>query len=428
MRYNLFKSLSLPLILLASSLHFSPSVKAQTEQAKSVRDFLDSLGVNVHIEKRSTPYYVEFSSILKPRLIELGIHHIRDSIWYSDIPKDSLVRNRFLELSQFGIRADIIIDTKQKIFPKDIEIILKNYSDSIELIEGPNEWDLSLKKPSTYYNNLQFPNNLIQIQRDIYKTVVGKLPVLAPSIVRKHSAKLVGLVPCDFANIHTYVASTHPGHPMLDTEAIPHAFINCPKKPVIVTEAGWHTAINAPNPGIPEDVHAKYIPRVFLEHFNRGIKRTYIYEFIDQRVNPLDKEANFGLLRYDGSPKPAFIALKNLISLLNDSRISFTPTSLDYTISGNTDNIHHTLLQKNNGDFFLIMWQEVQSYDRHKKIYLNIPDKPIQVILKTPIKLAVTYLPNNSFFPPQPVRAWNNPSTLSLKISDQIQVIKLIQK
>ncbi|NJN38104.1 MAG: hypothetical protein HC790_04210 [Acaryochloridaceae cyanobacterium CSU_3_4] len=103
--------------------------------------------------------------------------------------------------------------------------------------------------------------------------------------------------------------------------------------------------------GVSEQAAAKSLPRLFLEFFNRGIQRTFVYELIDEHPNPKldDKEKNFGLLRYDGSRKPVFIALRNLITLLKDSKTKsskpFSPQYLDYQLSGNTVNIHHTLLQ-----------------------------------------------------------------------------------
>jgi hypothetical protein len=52
-----------------------------------------------------------------------------------------------------------------------------------------------------------------------------------------------------------------------------------------------------------------------------------------------------GLLHADGSPKPQFTALVNLIHLLSDRGPSFTPTALQYSMSGDTRNVDHTLLQ-----------------------------------------------------------------------------------
>jgi hypothetical protein len=83
-------------------------------------------------------------------------------------------------------------------------------------------------------------------------------------------------------------------------------------KAVISTETGYHNVVNTTvgHIGLPEDIAAKYIPRIYLEQFNSGISRTLSYELIDVDKDPTDPEKNFGLLRNDGSEKPAFVALK----------------------------------------------------------------------------------------------------------------------
>jgi hypothetical protein len=119
-------------------------------------------------------------------------------------------------------------------------------------------------------------------------------------------------------------------------------------KAIVTTETGYHNSINTREGHnfIPEDVAQKYIPRLFLEQFNHNILRTFGYEFIDL-TNDSKREVsglNFGLLRNDGSPKPAFITLKDLISLLKDANFQFNPGSLNYSLRGDTTDIHHTLL------------------------------------------------------------------------------------
>ena len=137
-------------------------------------------------------------------------------------------------------------------------------------------------------------------------------------------------------------------------EWIPASKGSCRSKSVIVTEAGYHNATH--KYGVSEQASAKYLPRLYLEYFNQGIERTYIHQLLDLDSNPqADRpQLNYGLLRYDGSEKPAFVALKNLITILKDTANSSHQSLeyLDYAIIGNTANINHTLLQKKDGEFF----------------------------------------------------------------------------
>ena len=101
------------------------------------------------------------------------------------------------------------------------------------------------------------------------------------------------------------------------------ARIMCGTKPIVITESGYHNGLNdhSDQPGVSESAAAKYIPRLYLEDFANGIARTYLYEFLDESADSGLKsfQLHWGLIRADGSEKPAFIALKNLIGEVNDA-------------------------------------------------------------------------------------------------------------
>ncbi|WP_244818339.1 beta-glucosidase [Caballeronia sp. Lep1P3] len=76
---------------------------------------------------------------------------------------------------------------------------------------------------------------------------------------------------------------------------------------VFVTEIGWPSSPQ--NAGLSERKQAAAAARTFLlsRRFNT-MQATFWYDFVDDGVNPSDKEANFGLVRLDLSPKPAYAA------------------------------------------------------------------------------------------------------------------------
>ena len=88
-------------------------------------------------------------------------------------------------------------------------------------------------------------------------------------------------------------------------------------KQIWTTETGYVTDTNIVQ-GIPELIEGKYAPRMILEQILHGVKRTYVYELIDQGFAIAGNTGAFGLARMDGSHKPAFTALKNLIATLFD--------------------------------------------------------------------------------------------------------------
>ncbi len=131
---------------------------------------------------------------------------------------------------------------------------------------------------------------------------------------------------------------------------------------------------------------------------------------------------NFGLLRNDGSEKPAFVALKNLIRLLKDSSLHFTPEALDYDLSSNASNLHHTLLEKHNGTFYLILWQEVSSFDVNSKQNNSVANIQASLTINQPISKVNIYLPNNSL---EPIQQKISPNKLNLDIPDYPLVVEI---
>ena len=153
--------------------------------------------------------------------------------------------------------------------------------------------------------------------------------MLAPALAFKWNYVTAGDLSqnADYANGHMYPGGYRPSNEISQiTAAIRGSIAN---KPLVTTEAGYHNAMNTTNGHrpVPEDVAGVYLPRLLLEHYLRGEKRLYSYELIDEFADPglTNPEANFGLLRRDWSPKPAFTAMKNTLALLDDPGPSFTP-------------------------------------------------------------------------------------------------------
>ena len=60
-------------------------------------------------------------------------------------------------------------------------------------------------------------------------------------------------------------------------------------KPLCATETGYHTAVNSTEnvqPGVSEAAQAKYVPRLFMEYFNAGVRQTFNYELLDEWPDP----------------------------------------------------------------------------------------------------------------------------------------------
>jgi hypothetical protein len=76
-----------------------------------------------------------------------------------------------------------------------------------------------------------------------------------------------------------------------------------------------------------------------------------LYEIVD------DSTGTWGFFNSSYGAKNAATYLHNLTTFLADTA-SFTPGSLNYSISGEPSTVHDLLLQKSNGHFELIIWDD----------------------------------------------------------------------
>jgi hypothetical protein len=407
---------------------FVSPVKTQLKPARSAESFVDSIGVVVHLNYTDTPYG-KFDEIIKPKLQELGIRHIRDGLTLEDLNTNK----KFKDLGNIGIKSTLVMDPRDNNTPSRAVNVVKSILDFVDAVEGPNEWDIS---PQLQYKGQNFPEGIRKFQAELYSAIksdsaTSHLPVVSPSMAYAPNASILGSVACDIGNMHSYPGGAIPSTG-LDNLWIPNIKTLCgaANKPLISTECGYHNGIDIEggHPGVSEQVAAKYLLRLYFEYFNRGIERAFTHELIDPKP-PSPQEWNFGLLRADGSPKPAFIGLKNLITLLKEDEEKtsslFSPSSLDINFKGDKTNIHYTLLQKQNGKFYLIFWQEVPSFNHKTKTDIIVPKRPLNLIFNTPISQVTTYQPVNSI---APIKRYKNPKQLELKVPDHPLIIELVPK
>jgi hypothetical protein len=367
-----------------------------TEVPHTSQDFVESIGVNTHINYFDTSY--GNSAILIRELKSLGIRHLRDGSALQNDDYNNAVYSIWRSLGKLGIRFNMVFDPRGSIRvvrPDLIERLLSLSGNSVESIEGPNELDLS-KLPNwpelarTYQQELssaarRLPNN-------------PTLPLIGPSMAFVAAGKQVGSISplVTYGNLHSYPAGHLPSDMLPDQIAGASAMY--PGKQIVITETGYHNAINDRNqqPPVSEAAAAKYIPRLLFETFNHGIVRTYLYEFEDEFPDPgaKEQEKHWGLLRNDGTEKPSFIALRNIIATLTDDANpprTRTPHPLAYALQGDTALIHHTLLEKADGRYYLALWQEVPSFDVSQRADISVSAKMVTIALPRPLTRARLY-------------------------------------
>lgn len=352
-------------LLFAATAACQPSKNA-CETPVSADSIADSVGVNIHLHYQNT-VYGNFP-LIQSLLTDLGVRHTRDGL--NDTNWQQYYQ-RHIALGRLGIKCLFITS------PKESNELLTSWPSRVpgafEGYEAPNEYDLS-RDPN-------WAATLKAFVARLYGAVKGdpttsKFPVVGPSLTQPSSyTQVTGLEQYfDLSNMHNYFGGRNPGTPGWGDGGYGSIAYNInnnraawPGKQIWTTETGYVTDTSVGG-GVPELIEGKYTPRMILEQMLHGVTRTYIYELIDEGRAIAGNDGAFGLARMDGSPKPAFTALKNLIATLTDPGPQMLPPNLQFTLVGASGNVHRLLMAKHDGSYYLAFWLEEQDYDVNKHV------------------------------------------------------------
>jgi hypothetical protein len=151
-----------------------------------------------------------------------------------------------------------------------------------------------------------------------------------------------------------------------------------PGRRLLAPQAGYSTATVG---GVSELVQAKYVVRVLLAHFEAGLRRTHIATLVDTSVDTSRYDSNFGLVRNDFSPKPAFAALARLIADNAEPGALFETRPLSVHIDDPPPTLHRLLLSSRDGTQRLVLWLEQPSDDADAvaEVTLRLPPDVAEV-------------------------------------------------
>lgn len=386
---------------------------AAIEVARPADAVPDSIGVNVHASFYTSAFN-NWQGVINA-IDDIGIRAVRDH------PFDITRLNQLTAAT--GAKVCAIIQYEDGVTNgPPVQLIQSKLPDVLNdakqltglgWLEGPNEYDWSADWE--HWDLRLRPWMTEMYTRAKADPVLASKPVIAPSLWNAAPVSDLGAY-VDRRNTHSYHASNNPTYD-LDNH-INRASLLAPDKPIISTETGY-----ADNWSISETATGKYVPRLFMEYFNRGFEKTFLYELLDQN-SWASRENHFGLLRNDFSYKPSAVALKNLIALLSDEGQSFAPGSLEFTITGGDANLHHTLLQKHDGTYYLAIWQDAYSYDTVNNVDLTVPEVPVTIDFASPLLAgAKLYIPNDSA---SALTTWGGQlSQIHLNVQDRVMLLQL---
>jgi len=354
--------------------------------------FVNSVGVGTHLAYLDTSY----GDVDAVKLVEdLGVLHVRDGLGSNDsVPIASMKR-----LGQAGVDINWVAQPADPAFSIDDQLkLIEDNKLNVTSVEGENERD--------NHGDAGWVDEVREHQTKLYSAVKDTLgddvAVVAPSLVHDESRAELGEVPSDIANSHPYTGAQmqtaeQTEHQLsMAKEVTPDIDTATPEQvdgekvdlksaveeqgAMWATETGFHTATdstagNGVQPYVSEKAQTVLEVQQVLANYSNGVDRSYIYELMDEGDDNAQAEDRFGLAHADGSPKPVFTALKQLLATVATGGPSGTadaaPVSVDVT--GGSDVTTSVVLPRADGSTVVAIWEASPVWDRDTSRDLDVP-------------------------------------------------------
>ena len=213
------------------------------------------------------------------------------------------------------------------------EFVVRHFGKDVRLYEIWNEWDIPIGLPERHRKEGS-PESYVRLLKAVYPRIKAADPdvtVLAGAstsgAVKKgwleEIVKLGALDNCDAISIHSYNYSEP--FPQRGPEACSTWMTSVREMlwgyhggkdvPFYVTEMGWSTHVT--KGGTDPELSASYLARLYLlARTSDSYKGLWWYDFQDDGWNPKYNEDNFGLVRPDLTPKPAYYVMADISQLV----------------------------------------------------------------------------------------------------------------
>lgn len=387
--------------------------------------FVDGLGVNGHFTDfyNPNPYDRNFEK-LNRILVTAGLRHLRNAV---NINAGSAGLAEMRTLASEGITYSAMV-TPEIMSLAEIEKspTLAAGPTAIQFAEGPNEPDLSGGDWA-----VRMHRSLIEVSAVMRESPNWKgIPLIAAPLAFLKNAAAIGNQSAFFSagNIHYGPVGTNPGMaPLSDQLKLATAYSG--DRPIWVTETGYGNdggacAATSTVAYTPDDVIARYDPRLYAEWWRLGVRHVFFYQLSD-----MTGDGQFGcsgLVDDNGVVKPQLTALAGMIRLLADPGPRFTPSIYRWTLSGETRDVHHVTLQKRDGSIWLLLWIERSGWDLRTASRIAVGPQTVTI--------APAHAPNNATAYTYDARTWllhSTPlrlardGTITVNATDAITFVRL---
>jgi hypothetical protein len=377
----------------------SPQPPAERERVGTVTPrsafaFGDSIGVATHPTYFGTVHDQE--DRVAQAIADAGIKHVRTGMAISDNDGwNERAWNNMRAWPEHGIvsswgvdRCSVNWENRGHTVREYLDKIAEIDGDLSSAIEGTNEVNKYCADGGWVEPERRYVASLYREVNGHPDPVIRSLPVIGPSFARPEAAAQLGDVRrwLDVRNTHPYTGCLSPTPEHVQRYGIDDYEPAGGTKPVYATEVGFHTAVSSASPGeqppCDERTAGVYTLRTVLEHFNMGIRRTYLYEAIDLWPDPARQKAswNFGILRNDFSPKPAYTYLQNLLATTqSEEAVELEPLELE--VERGPGDLRELLLRRADGAYVLALWRHVSVWDRDIRQPLPVAPSRVEVSL-----------------------------------------------
>jgi hypothetical protein len=425
------------------------SALATPREAVSTNDFLNSIGVVTTFPNRGQPLpkTIEMIRYCGFRWVRAGIEGLSDKGPTTMQTNLDLSREAGVRLSwglvSGGTDVKKLVDTGKVLAEAGALLAFEGNNE-------PDNWGVTYQGEKGGGSEPSWMA-VARLQRDLYQAVksdpvLAKYPVWSisePGAQRDNVGLQFLTIPpgaqtlmpdgtkyADYANVHNYIYHPHSPYPA-DNKAWDAADPTAASKvdglfgnfgvtwgkrfrgytqeqlntlPRVTTETG--TNIEGP---VTEEIQGLNLINLYLAQFKRGYVHTSVYLLRDRTDE--DGNQSFGFYKADYSPRKAAIYLHNLTTILADKGALAKPDQLEFTIVEQPKTVHELLLQRSDGTFQLIVWDERLSGQDRVTVDLGVPQASVRI-----------YDPTIGV---EPVRTPANVRSLELALSDHPIVIAI---
>jgi hypothetical protein len=406
-------------LLLLTSDDFLYAQTGVNVQARNADNFVSGFGVRTAFGFTDSKAWANYGAVADA-MQELGVrfHRTRWPGQSVSMEERKQLRNRMRDLwEQRGIKTLFVftftdgngfLDNSK--IAGALDYIKRRDDGSVSTaylcgIEGPNEFN---------GEHSDWVNDLKSFQLALFNGVnddpdLRNLPVLSPSLVGGSGANVYQTLGnlndrCDVGNMHYYPAGfgaydTTPSVDFVPKKNAARINFTTPSglKPMWITEYGWFNNLNYNQNANPISTtgEALFAARSHALFWKPGdVDKAFRFEMSDSDSNNTasnERATTYGLINSGSNPQKqwAFYALKNFFAILAEPGATvYTPQDLTMDFANKLGTTEYRLLQKQNGTYFLLLWQELDSYNESNDMLRSIADDAMSISLGNNKKFA----------------------------------------